>query len=229
MKRLFCLLALLLGATLATAATPPPTRGPAWASTVRVTPSGSHLIGNPAAAIKIVEYISYTCPHCSHFQTQAEAPMREQYLPGGKVSVEVRHLVRDAVDMTAALLANCGAPARFLGNHNAFLIGQPRWIAGYANSTDAQRKRWETGPYPVRMKAMASDLGFYGIMAKRGYTRAQADACLADPAMAKRLTAQTQEAGRLGIEGTPGFLINGLLLTGTYDWATLESQLQVRL
>jgi protein-disulfide isomerase len=53
--------------------------------------------------------------------------------------------------------------------------------------------------------------------------------CLADPVMAQKLAAQTSEAARLGIDGTPSFLLNGALLAGTHDWATLKAQLDTRL
>ena len=48
--------------------------------------------------------------------------------------VEVRHLIRDPIDMTVAMLTNCGMPARFFGNHNMFLASQNTWIgrAAYA-------------------------------------------------------------------------------------------------
>ena len=42
-----------------------------WNTQVAVSPSGSHVIGNPAAATKLTEYVSYTCPHCAEFDRQA--------------------------------------------------------------------------------------------------------------------------------------------------------------
>ena len=44
---------------------------PNWAATVVLTPDNSHIEGNPKAALKLTEYVSYTCPHCSHFETEA--------------------------------------------------------------------------------------------------------------------------------------------------------------
>lgn len=202
---------------------------PNWTATVAVTPAGGHLIGNPAAKVKVVEYISYTCPHCAHFQHQSEAPLRLAYIQPGTVSVEVRHLVRDPIDMTAALLANCGDPARFAGNHNALLLSQDRWMAAMTDPSEAQRARWESGPMPARLRAIASDFGFYALLEPRGYTRAQLDRCLADGPMLKRLAAERTEADRLGVEGTPGFLLDGALLAGTFDWESLEAQIKARL
>ncbi|MEO6092351.1 MAG: thioredoxin domain-containing protein [Novosphingobium sp.] len=202
---------------------------PNWTAAVAVTPAGGHLIGNPAAKVKVIEYISYTCPHCARFQQQSEAPLRLGYIQPGTVSVEVRHLVRDPIDMTAAMLTNCGDPSRFAGNHSALLLGQNRWMAAEEGFSDAQRARWDSGPMPARLRAIANDFGLYALLEPRGYTRAQLDRCLADGAMLKRLATQRTEAIRLGVEGTPAFLLDGALLAGTYDWQSLEAQIKARL
>jgi protein-disulfide isomerase len=199
-----------------------------WLATIAVTPAGSHQLGNPAAPVKLVEYVSYTCPHCAQFQRQADAPLRITYLQPGKVQVEVRHLVRDPIDMTVAMLTNCGPPAKFLGNHTTFLRGQDRWIATVGNSTAAQQARWSNGDPTARRRAIASDFGFYAIMQGRGYDRPAIDRCLADNAMAQKLAAQTAEAVKLGVKGTPSFLLNGELLADTYDWKSLQAQIKAR-
>ncbi len=228
MIRLLPILALLAASLPLTAIAAPPAPG-GWAAAERVTPAGGHLYGNPNAKVKLVEYISYTCPHCAHFEEQSTAPLWHKYLPAGTVSVEVRHLIRDPIDMTAAVLANCGPAAKFLGNHAMFLSQQARWIRPVENSSDAQRKRWETGGAAQQVKAIAADFGFYAMMQGRGYSRAQVDACLADPALPKRLSAQTQAANQVGIDSTPGLMLDGAPLAGTYDWATLQPQIDARL
>jgi protein-disulfide isomerase len=210
------------------AGNPPAGPHPNWLNTVSVSPNGGHLLGNPGAPVKLVEYISYTCPHCAHFQRQSEVAMRLAYIQSGKVQVEVRHLIRDPIDMTVAMLTNCGAPSRFFANHNLFLLNQDRWIGRMADATAAQRARWITGDNGARMRAIASDYGFYAMMEQRGYDRPTLDRCLADMPTANRIAAQTVEAGKLGVQGTPGFLLNGVLLAGTYDWQALNLQLEAR-
>jgi protein-disulfide isomerase len=201
---------------------------PNWLTTVSVSPSGGHLLGNPAAPVKLVEYISYTCPHCAHFQKQAEVAMRLAYLQPGKVQIEVRHLIRDPIDMVAAMLANCGAPDRFFANHNMFLQTQEKWAGLMTTATAAQKARWTSGPNLARMRAIASDFGFYTLMGQRGYSRPQLDHCLADMTVANRIAAQTVEADKLGVAGTPAFMLDGVLLAGTYDWESLNTQLEAR-
>ena len=218
--------ALLLAATLSIAAAP---RAGNWNAAVAVTSAGGHVMGNPDAPLKLAEYVSYTCSHCADFQREADAPLLIYFVRPGKVSIEVRHLVRDPIDLTVAMLANCGEPAKFFRNHNAFLKGQARWMARLDSASEGERRRWTSGDAAARRRAIASAFGFYAIMEGLGYGRPAADRCLADEAMARRLAAQTREAASIGVAGTPSFLLNGELLAGTHDWRSLEAQLRARL
>jgi protein-disulfide isomerase len=220
-------LALLTGAMLLVAARP---GHPANRTTmVTVTPQGTHLLGDPAAKVKLTEYISYTCPHCAHFHAESDATLRTTFVATGKGSIEIVAYIRNPIDMAAALLVGCGGPAHFVRLHDIFLNTQTQWMARYAAITDAQRQRWETGPIAGRLRAMAADLDFYRIMDNNGVDRAEADRCLDDEAAANRLAAQTEAAVHAGVEATPSFAIDGVILTGTYDWSMLAPQLQARL
>lgn len=220
-------LAALAGAALLLTAAAPKTLG--WNYTVTLTPAGSHVLGNPAAKVKLTQFVSYTCPHCAEFEVQADGALRLGYVASGKVSVEVRHHLRDPVDLTAAMLTNCGAKEKFFHNHAAFMRSQKVWMARMSNATAAQRQRWTSGTAVVRSRAIASDFKFYEIMASRGYDRPSVDRCLADAEMAQRLADQTAEGQKLGISSTPSFAIDGLLLIGTHDWTLLRPQLDARL
>ncbi|MCK9543989.1 MAG: DsbA family protein [Novosphingobium sp.] len=202
---------------------------PNWLTTIAVTESGSHVLGNPDAGVKVTEWVSYTCSHCAHFQRASEAPLRLAYVQPGKVSVEVRHLVRDPVDLTVAMLANCGDPKKFFANHHLFLQTQDTWLKAASRAGAAQQQRWANGPMAGRFRAIASDLGLFAIMERRGYTRADADRCLTDEAMTRRLVAERQAAGEQGVQGTPSFLLNGALLDDTHDWPGLEAAIKARL
>ena len=99
-----------------------------WTTRVALSPIGGHVMGNPAAPTKLVEYVSYTCSHCAHFVGEASAPLKADYVKGGRVSVEARNAVRDKYDLAAALLARCGGPKRFFGNHEALFANQDAWM-----------------------------------------------------------------------------------------------------
>jgi protein-disulfide isomerase len=200
-----------------------------WNHTVTRTAAGTNLLGNPAAKLRLTQYVSYTCPHCAEFEIESEGALRLGYVATGKVAVEVSHYLRDPVDLTAALLTNCGPKEKYFLNHAAFMRSQKQWIGRIAGLSEAQRARWSNGPVPARTRAVATDLGFYAIMASRGYERPTVDRCLADPAGAQRLARQTEAAGKLGVHATPSFAIDGTLLIGTHDWKLLRPQLDARL
>lgn len=233
-RRPAAILATILAAILATftaAASAGPAKGTrtSWNTVVTLTPTGSHVLGNPQAKVKVTEYVSYTCSHCAHFAVESEAPLRQAYIPGGKVSIEVKHLLRDPIDLAAALLANCGPKDRFFANHLALMRSQPQWIQPLVKPTEAQRARWSSGDKVARLRAISGDFHLYEMLEARGYTRPQLDQCLADEALARRIAAQGADAQKLGIDSTPSFAINGTLLAGTHDWATLEPQIKVQM
>lgn len=226
MNRLTKLLTLGAVAALSLAAGKPATN---WNTAVAVTPSGSHVLGNPAAKLKLTTFVSYTCPHCAHFEVEADAPLRLAYVRPGKVSVEVRHMLRDPIDLTVAMLTNCGTKDKFFLNHGMFMRSQATWMKPMMTANQAQRTRWTSGDLAARNRAIASDLHFYQIMATRGYDRITVDRCLADKAMADRLARQAQAASDLGVMKTPSFAINGSLLVGTGEWSELQPQIDAAL
>lgn len=213
------LLPLVLAALPAALAAAPAAK---WTSHVTLSPIGGHVLGNPAAPTRLVEYVSYTCSHCAHFVEEASGPLKTGYVQGGKVSVEVRNAVRDKYDLTAALLARCGGPKRFFGNHEALFANQNAWMEQLQAYDGSAAK-------PQEQKAALRDIGqktgLYALMGKRGFTPAQLDACINDPASMKQILAMTNEAWKtLNISGTPAFTINGTLAGGS-SWASLRDAL----
>lgn len=209
---------------------PRPAGGLNWAVTGSVTPEGHHVLGNPAAKLRLIEFVSYTCPHCSHFETESEGQLKIGMIAPGKGAVEVRNFVRDPVDMTVALITNCVPANRFFQLHTAFMRLQPQWIGPLANSTEAQRQRWTTGTFASRTRAIASDFKFYDFMAARGMDRQAMDRCLSNEALANKLAQRTNDAAeKLGVTGTPSFMIDGILLAGTHDWDSLRPQILARM
>jgi len=197
-----------------------------WSTVVAETPEGGHRIGNPEAKVKLVEFVSYTCPHCAEFTRQADDRLKLVYVTPGKLSLEIRHLIRDPVDLTAVMLANCGPPEKFPQNHAMFMLQQSRWIGPLGNATAAQRARWTSGDGPSRRRAIASDFGFYRMMEGRGYNRPEIDRCLSDEAAARQFAERSQrDWDRPGIDATPSFSINGIVMPGTHTWPDLERQL----
>lgn len=202
---------------------------PRWSSTVTASSIGAYSVGNPAAKIKLVEYFSYTCHVCGDFAKAAAVPLKTLYVDKGLVLFEYRNLVRDPIDMTAALLARCGGPKAFAGNHAAIFAGQPALLDKVTKASDAQKTSWFEGTTGQRARKIAADTGLTALMSARGYTAAQQNACLDDEVAQAELTGMTnigRNADRVG--GTPAFFLNGRRLEVT-AWPAVKSQLDLAL
>jgi len=192
-----------------------------WLTQVGLTAQGAHRYGNPDAPVKLVEYVSYTCPHCAHFHKESEAVLRATVVPKGQVSVTVSNFLRNPLDLTVATLTNCGDPKRFFVRHAAFMGTQETWLAKAQGFNKEQQARWYQGELPIRMRAIASDMGFYAKMEGWGISRPQVDACFDDKAAFDRLRAQQADAEALGVQGTPSFTLNGKLME-EHDWPSVS-------
>ena len=196
--------------------------------TVVDTSGGGHAIGNPAAKTKLTEFVSYTCPHCGEFAKEGSGAL-DLYVAAGKIQLDVRHVVRDPVDLTVAVLANCGPAEKFPRNHAALMLAQPKWLPVAQRSTAGQKARWKDGEDAAGRRAIASDLALYDIMVPRGYDRPELDRCLSDDALAKRLEDQSAaDHAKWRVPGTPSFAIDGELINGAWTWGLLQPFLQAR-
>ncbi len=192
---------------------------------VTLTPEGGYRLGSATAAVRVVEYVSYTCPHCATYDAESAEPLRTLYVARGRTSVEVRPLVRDILDLASASLARCGAPERFFERHHALMARQSASIAA-AQTTSAG---WAAVPGPQRLARVASDAGLIAVVTPLGVTPAQAQQCLSDQAAIRRIIEVTEASSALGVQGTPSFAINGALLPGVHGWAALRPRLDAAL
>ncbi len=220
MKYLVLLLAVLLIAATA------PTQHVA----VRQLPSGAIVIGSPTAKAKLIEYLSFTCPHCAHFVGESAEPLKRDYIAKGLVSVEVRNAVRDRFDFAAALLARCGGPTRFFGNSEALMASQGDWAAKAGAFETANAEKLGKMSPNESLKLIVRGVGLDGVMKARGFSGVQIDACLISKIDQSRIIAMTNEAWNVRkIAGTPSFLINGTNISTVGSWAMMEPLLKTAL
>lgn len=217
-NRLAVLILLLMAPAAALPASAAPAK-PASPVLVVATPQGSHVLGRPDAPLKIVEYVSYTCPHCAAFEKEGTDTIALTVVRSGKGTIEYRPFLRNVIDVAATLLVGCGPPSRFFGNQSAVLRGQDKWLTV---PSEAQQARWRIGDFATRMRAVAQDMKLYALFEQRGYGRADLNRCLANEKLADALAQENRKAiDELKLEGTPSFIVNGELQPA-HDWATLR-------
>jgi protein-disulfide isomerase len=219
--------AAVAGASAAAAA---PARAAAqrdWSKAVAVTPEGGFRMGNPAAAVKLVEYASYTCPHCAHFVHEGVPQLIAKYVRSGRVSFELRNLVRDPYDLSAALLNRCAGARNFFPLMHSIFAAQDQWTGRFAALSASEYDALTALPATPKLIRIAAIGGLDAMAARFGVQPARAKACLSDEKAAARLAEMRRVAtSQYDVQGTPAFLINGKKAEGAHDWATLEPLLR---
>ncbi len=196
-----------------------------WTQTVTVTPAGAHVLGNPQAKVRLVEYASYTCPHCAHFAAESDAALKGRMIRSGAVALEYRHFVRDRLDLAAAILARCTGPKGFFGASQAIFAAQDRWLLRGMQFEQVNGAQLRLYAQADQLRAIAEGAGLTAIVQARGLSPAAAAACFEDDAATARITAMTAALPE-GITGTPAFLINGRIVPRPADWAALPPALR---
>ena len=198
------------------------------ADRVTVSAIGGHIMGNPLARHKLSEYMSYTCNHCAAFEMDSHKALTTKFVNKGHISFEIRNLVLNPIDLTAAMLARCGGRTKFFGNHHALLSKQSVWMTKFQATSPEVMKTMNDGTVPQRLKKIAKASGLDALMKARGFTAAQIDACLSNKAEQDKIMAMTEYAtNTLKLTGTPSFTLADQPLDKVHSWSALQPKLVV--
>lgn len=204
-----------------------PPAGKSWTDVVAPTPEGGMRMGNPDAPVKFVEYASFTCPHCSKFESEAAEALKANYVASGKVSWEFRSFLIHSPDAPVTMLMNCRGPDAYFPLSQQLYATQEEWLNKLVNLAPDEQKQLQEMTPVNQFKRMVDVMGLYSFMAARGMPKAQADSCLSNQGAIDALTAhQNRYQNEDGINGTPTFFINGQQQQDINDWAKLEPRLK---
>jgi len=198
-----------------------------WHADVERTERG-YRIGNPDAEASLIEFVSYTCGHCATFTREGEGALDLFLLAPGHLNLEIRPVIRNAIDLTVSMLVQCGEPDGFKNRHRMYMMSQDSWLEKARNSPRSQQAIWARGDTSARLSA-ARALDLDDMLAERGTSIADVNACLSDDGAALALI----EAGRadraeFAVPGTPSFALDGELLTDIHNWDSLHPILSDR-
>ena len=191
-----------------------------WIGEVNRTERG-HILGNPDADAKMIEFVSYTCSVCLIFAQEGEPAIDLTLLMPGDMSVEVRPMIRNYLDLTVSMLVACGDPKTFKVRHRDFMWSQPIWL-GKANAAPAsQRAIWERADKAARVN-LAAALDLDDKLIARGASAGEVNKCLTDDTLAQSLIDNSNaDRTEFGVRSTPSFALDGKLLPDVHQWATL--------
>ncbi|WP_164871663.1 DsbA family protein [Solirhodobacter olei] len=147
-------------------------------------------VGSPNAKVHVIEYGSFTCPHCAEFHGTVWPKLKKAYIDSGKISFTFRSAYRNGYDLLADTMALCGGPIRYFGIVDVLFNTQNKW-------TDVQT-----------LDQAAVNLEKIGEQA--GITPAELKACMADKKMQQAMVAKFQKDAAVDkVEYTPTFIIDG--------------------
>jgi protein-disulfide isomerase len=148
------------------------------------------VLGAEDAPVTMIEYASFTCPHCAAFHADQFQQLKTDYIDTGKVRFILREVYFDRFGLWASMVARCGGEMRFYGIADMLYEDQQGWIGDGQPATIADNLR--------RIGRTA------------GLDDATLEACLADEGQAQALLAWYEEnAATDGIRATPTLMIDG--------------------
>ena len=163
------------------------------------------FLGNPDAAVTVIEYGSFTCPHCAAFSNDVFPLLKAEYIDTGKIKFIYREVYFDRLGLWAGMLARCQGGLRYFGVADLLYANQSDWVQ-------------KESPQEI-VEAM------YALGRQTGLTDAQMETCIQDQPMAEALVAEFQknfDADK--VEGTPTFILNGTKFTNM-PWDEFKGEL----
>lgn len=147
-------------------------------------------MGQQDAPITVIEYASFTCPHCASFHDQVLGRLKADYIDTGKVKFIHREVYFDKFGLWAGMVARCAGPIRYFGITDMIYSEQQEWIGSGT---------------PAEIDKNLRTLGL-----RAGLDQGQIDACLKDADKAQALIATFQTNSKADdISSTPSFIIDG--------------------
>jgi protein-disulfide isomerase len=166
------------------------------------------VVGDPDAPVEVIEYASFTCPHCRSFHQNVYPQLKADYVENGQVRFVYREVYFDRFGLWAGMVARCAGPDRYFGIVDMIYENQSTWTQG--------------SPAEV-----AENLRRIGRTA--GMTNDQLDACLTDAEMAQAMISTYEGHMEVhDISGTPAFVIAGQLYSNM-SYADFQARIDAAL
>ena len=159
------------------------------------------VLGNEDAPVVLIEYASFTCPHCRNFHEDSFLKLKKDYIEPGLVKYIFREVYFDKYGLWAAMVARCGGSKKYFGLIDLIFKKQDEWTSGDVDEVVAKLER---------------------IGKISGMSDSEIQNCMQNNTKARALVEKYREnALKDDIKSTPSFIINGKLYTNMdYDKLT---------
>ena len=149
------------------------------------------VLGSEDAPVVLIEYASFTCPHCRTFHEDSFLKLKKDYIDSGQVKFIFREVYFDKYGLWAAMVARCSGSKRYFGLVDLIFKKQDEWTTGDVDEVVAKLER---------------------IGKISGMSENEIQTCLQNNTKARALVEKYREnALEDSIKSTPSFIINGKL------------------
>jgi protein-disulfide isomerase len=163
-----------------------------------------HVKGDPDAPVTIVEWSDFECPFCTRFYTETLGQIESEYIDTGKVRLVYKDF-----------------PLSF--------HPQAQKAAEAAECAGDQGKYWEMHDLLFENGVQGGVAGFKANAKTLGLDSGDFDACLDSGNKAAGVQADMALGGKSGIQGTPGFIVNGQLVSGAQPFTVFQQIIEAEL
>ena len=151
----------------------------------------SMFLGDKEAPVLIIEYASFTCPHCATFHIEILPKLKADYINSGKVLLEYREVYFDGPGLWAGLLARCQGNQKYFPMIDLIYRKQKDWARGNRDEIIN---------------------GLLSVGRQSGLTDEKSKMCMEDSTLAEKLIEIFKKNTTIdSISSTPSFVINGEL------------------
>ena len=99
------------------------------------------VLGNEDAPVVLIEYASFTCPHCRNFHEDSFLKLKKDYIEPGLVKYIFREVYFDKYGLWAAMVARCGGSEKYFGLIDLIFKKQDEWTTGDVDEVVAKLER----------------------------------------------------------------------------------------
>ena len=183
---------------------------------VQINIDDAPVLGDKNAPVTIIEYSDYQCPFCRKFWTETLPSIKKDYIDTGKVKFVYKdfplgfHPGAIPYAESAKCAKEKGGDDAYWKMHDKIFEEQNKLDGGSVKST-------VTYPGDEILKKWAKDIGY------------DISICLDSGKYKDAVQKDSDEGSSVGVQGTPGFFVNGRLLSGAQPYAAFKQAIDAEL
>jgi len=161
--------------------------------------------GNPDAPVTILEYSDFECPYCKRFVDDTLPSIEREYISTGKVKFVYNHFPLRSIHYNAQSAAEASECA------------------------NEQGKFWKYHDILFQNSPRLKENNLLDYATQIGLDTEKFKECLSSGKYESVVEKELREGSKFGVTGTPGFIINGKLITGAQPFSVFKQAIDSNL